>query len=181
MQKALAKRGGRLEMVVQGEPTVCHGRQEVRMLWLLADPQLTGTAGSAGSVGEPWPFLQQVGRLERRRTPVRRGQAVGPTEVEVTYLITSCPAARATAEQVLQASRGHWGIENRLHWVRDVTWNEDRSQVRSGAAPEVLAACRNLAISLLRRQGCPNLAAALRTNAGRPGQAVRSFLSAVGN
>jgi hypothetical protein len=153
----------------------------VRMLWLLDDPQLRAQAGSAGSVGEPWPFLQQVARVERRRTPVRRGQAVGPTEVEVSYLITSCPAARATAAQVLQASRDHWGIENRLHWVRDVTWDEDHSQVRSGAAPEVLAACRNLAISLLRRQGCPNLAAALRTNAARPSQAIRWFLSMVGN
>ena len=151
------------------------------MVWLLADPQVTEAAGRTGTVGEPWPYLRQVARLERRRTPVRRGQAVGPTEVEVSYLITSCSAARATAEQVRQASRDHWGIENRLHWVRDVTWDEDRSQVRRGAAPEVLAACRNLAISVLRRQGCANLAAALRTNAGRPVQAVRSFLSAVGN
>lgn len=147
------------------------------MLWLLADPQVNAYAGSAGSVGVPWPGLQQVGRLERRRTPMRGGRAVGPAAVEVTYLITSCPAARADVAHVLQGSRAHWGIENRVHWVRDVTWDEDRSQVRTGAAPEALAACRNLAISLLRRQGCTNVAAALRTNAGRPAQTVRSLLA----
>src|SRR4051794_1130355 len=151
------------------------------MLWLLADPEVNSYVGSAGSVGEPWPHLQQVGRLERRRTPVRRGQAVGPTEVEVTYLITSQAAVRAGPGQVLQGSRDHWGIENRTHWIRDVTWDEDRSQVRSGAAPQLLAACRNLALSLLRRRGCANIAAALRTNASRPAQSVQLFLSTGGN
>ena len=59
-------------------------------------------------------------------------------------------------------SRGYWGIENRVHWVRDVTFDEDRCQVRTGAAPQVLAALRNLAISLVRRAGHSNVAAALR-------------------
>jgi hypothetical protein len=73
---------------------------------------------------------------------------------------------------LLALARGHWGIENRLHYVRDVTLAEDRCQVRSGAAPEAFAACRNLALALLRRQGCANIAAALRTNARRPAAAV---------
>ena len=59
-------------------------------------------------------------------------------------------------------SRGYWGIENRVHWVRDVTFDEDRCQVRTGAAPQVLAALRSLAISLVRRAGHSNVAAALR-------------------
>ena len=68
----------------------------------------------------------------------------------------------ADARRLLSLSRGHWGIENRLHWVRDVTFDEDRSQVRTGAAPQVLAGLRNLVISLVRRAGHSNVAAALR-------------------
>ncbi len=62
----------------------------------------------------------------------------------------------------IPALGGVWGIENRLHWVRDVTFDEDRSQVRTGAAPQVLAGLRNLVISLVRRAGHSNVAAALR-------------------
>lgn len=58
--------------------------------------------------------------------------------------------------------RAHWTIENRLHWVRDVTFDEDRSQVRRGAGPQVMATLRNLAISLLRLAGAPFIAPALR-------------------
>jgi predicted transposase YbfD/YdcC len=86
----------------------------------------------------------------------------GKKQVEVSYAITSLPAAGADARQLLTLSRGHWGIENRVHWVRDVTFDEDRSQVRTGASPQVLAALRNLAISLIRRAGHSNVAAALR-------------------
>ncbi len=115
--------------------------------------------------------------MERRRTPWRRGQPVGETHAEVSYYITSAPPARAEAGELLEVVRGHWGIETKVHWVRDVAWDEDRSQVRTGAAPQVLAACRNLAQSLLRRQGCGNIAAALRTNAGRPGAAAQLVLT----
>ncbi len=71
--------------------------------------------------------------------------------------------------------RGHWGIENRLHWVRDVTLGEDRCQVRTGSGPQALAAIRNTVIGVLRRAGHANIAAALRTYAGKP-QAARAFL-----
>ena len=113
-----------------------------------------------------WPHLSQVGRLVHHWTV--RGQR----HTEVSYLITSLSAPQTTPGQVLALVRGHWGIENRLHWVRDVTFDEDRCQVRSGAAPQVLAACRNLVIGLLRRQGASNIAAALRTCAGHPRQAL---------
>ena len=63
---------------------------------------------------------------------------------------------------MLALNRGHWGIENRLHWVRDVTFDEDRSQVRTAAGPHVMASLRNLAITVLRLAGCPSIAAALR-------------------
>lgn len=61
--------------------------------------------------------------------------------------------------------QGHWGIENKLHWVRDVTYGEDRSQVRIGAGPRVMATIRNLAISLLGLASWTNIAHALRHHA----------------
>ena len=146
------------------------------MLWVIADPALNAYVGSAGSVGTAWPGVQQVVRVERERTLLKRGQGV-KRERETSYGITSRPAERIDAAQLLQALRGHWGIENRAHWVRDVTFDEDRSQVRTGAAPEALAAFRNVATALLRRADADNIAAALRTLAGRPPCAVRLLLS----
>lgn len=67
---------------------------------------------------------------------------------------------------------GHWGSENRLHWVRDVTFGEDRCQVRTGSGPAALAAVRNTVIGVVRRAGHTNVAAALRTYAGRPEAAL---------
>ncbi len=145
------------------------------MLWALHDPTLNAYAGSAGTVGQAWPHLVQAARVERRRTVGHRGQ--WHEEVEVTYAVTSLPPDRADARTLLGHLRGHWGIENKVHYVRDVTFDEDRSQVRTGAAPQVMAATRNLAIALLRRAGHTNIAAALRTYAGRPADAVTLVLS----
>jgi predicted transposase YbfD/YdcC len=136
---------------------------------VLHDPEVNAYLG--------WPHLAQIGRLERQRTTIRQGQALA-SEVEVTYLITSAPPGRADAARLLQANRGHWGIENRTHYVRDVTFDEDRSHIRSGAAPQAFAAAKNLSIALLRRSGWDNLAAALRSYAGRPTHAVALVASA---
>ncbi len=81
---------------------------------------------------------------------------------ETAYYLTSLPAARATTEQLDGLVRGHWGIENRVHYVRDVTYDEDRSQAYKGNGPRALATCRNLAISVLRIHGHTNIARALR-------------------
>jgi hypothetical protein len=156
-------------VLVRREPKVRHGRREERRLWALHDPELNEYLG--------WPHLAQVCRLERRRVTVRRGRAV-TAEVEVTYLITSAGPERADAARLLRTNRGHWGIENRAHWVRDVTFDEDRSQVRSGAAPQAFAAAKNLAIALLRRRGWTNVAEALRSYAGRPRRAIALLVSA---
>src|SRR5215211_4221946 len=91
----------------------------------------------------------------------------GQTWEELGYAITSLPPERAGAARLLELWRGHWGIENRLHWVRDVTFDEDRSQIRTGSAPQVMAALRNTAIGVLRRAGHDNLAAATRHYAAR--------------
>jgi len=173
---ALRREGGAYDAVTVRAPKRRHGRDEVRLLWALADPLVLRGAGAHGTVGAPWPHLAQACRVERRRTVHRRGQV--HHEMEVTYAITSLPPARADARTLLGYLRGHWGIENKTHWVRDVTFDEDRSQTRTGAAPQVMAACRNLAIALLRRAGHLNIAAALRTYAGRP--AAAALLVSVG-
>jgi len=148
-----------------------HGRLERRELWALADPAVNSYVGSAGVIGEAWPHLRQVCRLERER------RIKGKTEVQVSYAITSLSPAQGDAKGLLGLSRGYWGIENKLHWVRDVTMEEDRCQIRSGAAPQAMAACRNLAIGLLRHNKVANIAAALRTYAGRPRMAIALVLS----
>ncbi len=152
-----------------------HGRAEVRMVWTLYDPALNVYAGSAGSVGHAWPFLVQVSRVERRRTVSKHG--VWHDAAEVTYAATSLPATTADARTLLGQLRGHWGIENKVHYVRDVTFDEDRSQIRTGTGPQVMAACRNLVLTLLRRAGATNIAEALRTNASRPADAVALVLN----
>jgi hypothetical protein len=171
----LQREGGGYDAVTVRAPKRRHSRDEVRLLWTLADPLVLQGAGVHGTVGAPWPHLHQVARVERRRTLYRRGQ-VHPM-VEVTYAITSLPPDRADARTLLGHLRGHWGIENKTHWVRDVTFDEDRSQVRTGAAPQVMAATRNLVLALLRRAGHMNIAAAVRTYAGRPADAVALLLS----
>jgi predicted transposase YbfD/YdcC len=92
-----------------------------------------------------WPGAAQVARIERTR------ETGGKVSTEVAYLVTSLTADEAGPVRLLEVSRGHWAIENRLHWVRDVTMNEDRCRVRAGA--RALAAIRNLALSLIRTRG----------------------------
>lgn len=134
-----------------------HGnRRELRCLWV--SDLLVGYSD--------WPHLAQVCRLERL---VR---VKGRKTRDVAYAITSLPAHRATPQELLALWRGHWGIENRSHWVRDVTFDEDRCQVRTGAAPQVLTAFRNLVISLLRLDHQQNIAAALRRKAAHPAEAL---------
>jgi hypothetical protein len=87
------------------------------------------------------------------------------TSKEIVHGITSLPTQRAGPAQIAAHARGHWSIENRLHYVRDVTFGEDDSQVRTGNAPRNMAGLRNLAISALRTVGATNIAKALRHNA----------------
>jgi predicted transposase YbfD/YdcC len=114
-----------------------------------------------------WPGLQQVCRIEREVT--RRGK----TTCETAFAITSLRTERYGAAELLAINRGHWGIENRLHYVRDVTMGEDACRVRSGMAPQALAIMRNIAIALLRDAGNANIAAALRRCAARPREALK--------
>jgi predicted transposase YbfD/YdcC len=115
-----------------------------------------------------WPGLAQVFELGRHVIIQKTGQE----RVEVVYGVTSLSAERATPGRVLDLVRGHWSIENKSHWVRDVTFDEDRSQVRCGSIPQVMAALRNTAIGLLRWAGHTNIAAACRRLAAQPAQAL---------
>jgi len=93
-----------------------------------------------------WPGVQQVCRLTRERT------IKGQTSIEIVMAITSLSRLRANAKALLTISREHWSIENRLHYVRDVSMGEDACRVRSGHAPQNLAALRNITIGLIRQR-----------------------------
>ncbi len=126
-------------------------------------------AASTELVGySDWPGLAQALCIERRRTDMHTGE----TSVEIAYAVTSLPPERATPAQLLALWRGHWGIEDRLHYVRDVTYGEDRATVRAGHGAQALAALRNVAIGLLRLAGETNIAAACRRYAAQPALAL---------
>ncbi len=108
--------------------------------------------------------MGQVGQVE---SVVTRD---GKTTREVRSFITSAPRSEAGARTLLRWARGHWSIENRTHYVRDVTMEEDASRVRKGSGPQVMAALRNTAIGFLRLTGATNIAAALRRNGSRVGE-----------
>jgi hypothetical protein len=135
-----------------------HGRIEWRRL----------TSTTVGVSALAWPAVSQVFRLERRREDVRRGKV----QEEVVYGLTSAAPPPAGPRRLLRWTRGHWAIENRSHWVRDVTFDEDRSMVRRGSIPQVLAGVRNAALGLLRLAGHRNIAAAGRYYAAHPAEAL---------
>lgn len=93
----------------------------------------------------------------------RERRIKGETTVEVSYYITSLDRDRACAGRLGELIRAHWGIENRLHYVRDVTWGEDASRVRKGSSPEVLAALRSTTNYLLEGVKAPSKAATRRS------------------
>ncbi len=135
-----------------------HGRLERRTLTL-----------SSALVGFlAWPGHRQVFQLVRQRTILK----TGVVQIETLYGITSLPPSQADARRILAYVRRHWAIENRSHHVRDVTFNEDHSQVRVGSTPQVLAALRNAAIGLHRLAGETNIASACRRTAARPRHAL---------
>ena len=139
--------------------TTDHGRRARRTIKAALAPAWVEFAGAA-----------QVAQV--RRTVTRKGKKT----VEVVYLITSdCDAGPATLAAWV---RSHWHIENKLHWVRDVTYQEDKSLVRTGNAPRVMATLRSLAISLLRLDGHDNIAAANRHHARDPQRTLKLLQTA---
>ncbi len=118
-----------------------------------------------------WPDVGQVFELERVR------ELKDKTEVETVYGITSLNRLRSDALDLLSRTRGHWGIENRLHYVRDETLGEDRCRVRKGNSAQVLAAIRNTCVHLLEDVEAPSKAAATRRFAAHPEEALPLLLT----
>ena len=139
-----------------------HGRRVRRTIKAVQAPKWVEFPGAA-----------QV--LQVRRTRTRTGTTKRTTEV--VYLICSIPMTDAQPEQVAAWTRGHWGIENRVHWIRDVTYDEDRHQLRTGSGPQVMATLRNLAISLIRTTyhdpTTTGIASANRAMTRKPSKAIK--------
>ena len=105
-----------------------------------------------------FPYAAQVFAIHRETTEI----VTQKFRSETGYGLTSLKPEDANPKRLLALSRNHWSIENRLHWVRDVTFDEDRCQVRRGAGAQVMASLRNLAVSLLRMAGARYIPSALR-------------------
>jgi predicted transposase YbfD/YdcC len=141
-----------------------HGRVETRSISVVSlDP-----CPDAG--GQFFPHAAQAIKLVRRR----RALASKKWTTVTVYAITSLTAYQADPVLLARWLRGHWCIEA-LHWVRDVSFDEDRSQVRTGHGPQVMAALRNLVITALRLAGTTNIAAALRHHARDPQRPLATY------
>jgi predicted transposase YbfD/YdcC len=138
-----------LDQVTTGDKG--HGRLETRTL--------ERTCALNGYLD--WPEVGQV----LRRTCQRVMLTTGQVSEEVTYGVTSLGWQEADAALVEALWRGHWGIENKVHYVRDVTFGEDASRIHVGQAPQALAALRNGLLTLLRSTGVTNIADAVRSYA----------------
>jgi predicted transposase YbfD/YdcC len=136
---------------------VARGRIETRTIRVLPAPH-----------DLDFPHARQAILLERYVTIRKKGRWVSRNCEAVLY-VTSLPAALASPADLLACVRGHWRIEH-LHWLRDVIWEEDKSTIRAGNAPQVMSALTNLVISLFRLQGVTKIKAETRRNAQNPRQ-----------
>ena len=138
-----------------------HGRYERRTL----------RTTTVLTVGQKWAGLKQGFEITRERT------IKGVTTVEVVHGITSLSEEKADAKRLLAITREHWGIENELHYVRDVTMGEDASRVRKGSAPQVVAALRNVVIFLISLVASPKESRpeVLNRMAARPSEALETL------
>jgi predicted transposase YbfD/YdcC len=136
-----------------------HGRTERRTLKV-----------TAVAKGLAFPCAAQAIQITRRR------KVKGKWSRETCYAVTSLTLTQATYAQLAAIIRGHWGIEDRLHWVRDNDFDEDRSQIRTASGPRIMASLRNLAITILRLAGAASIAAALRYHARRPARPLQTIM-----
>ncbi len=133
-----------------------HGRLDIR--YLAATTELRGVLD--------WPHVAQV------FTVIRSWQAGSVAHQEQHWGITSLPPVVAGVERLLELRRGHWGIENSLHYVKDVTLGEDRSLIHCGTGPAIMSLLRDLVVSVLHRAGYRQIAARLRYHARHPEAAL---------
>ena len=135
---------------VKGKPA--HGRVETRVF--------KATAVEAVLGGIDFPGAKQVLRIERTRLTRKTGKKT----TEIVYAVTSLAPEDADHHAIAEMLRKHWHIEVKVHWIRDVVYSEDLSQTRTAAGPQVMAALRNLSLSLLRLNGHTSIAKTLRHN-----------------
>ena len=143
-----------------------HGRIEERVLF----------SSSRCADKLDWPFVSQVFILHSDRLDCRTQRR----SLKIHYGVTSLPPMVADAERLLELMRGHWAIENGLHYRRDVTFKEDACRMKSHQAAETLAVCNNLAIGLIRHAGWDNVAEARRYYSAYPAQALRLIMPSPG-
>ncbi|MBF0116914.1 MAG: ISAs1 family transposase [Magnetococcales bacterium] len=136
-----------------------HGRQETRSIW----------TSTRFVKYVPLPHIQQFFTIRRDVLNLKTGKST----TEFAYGCTSLPPERGSPAYLLSCNRGHWSIENSSHYVRDVTFDEDRSQIRAGHGPQMMACLRNLTIGLLRLAGWQEIASATREFAAKPWHALR--------
>jgi len=186
-EKIISNRGDYLLSVKRNQPSLLEDiKQAFTDQWWMRDTLTESklTDAYAGRIEErtlkastamegysDWPGLRRVLKMERKITSKR----TGIVRQEEAYAITSLEERRASAAELLKLWREHWHIENKLHYVRDVAYREDKSQVRRGKIPQVMAALRNAAITLMRVEGATNIAAACRRYAAQPGLAMTAL------
>ena len=125
------------------------------------------------AAGLVFPHAAQAIQIVRRRRISGRKK----WSRETVYAVTSLTAVQASPAELAAIIRGHQMIEDRLHWVRDMDYDEGRSQVRTASGPRVMATLRNLALTILRLAGHASIAAALRHHARRPERPLRTFMN----
>lgn len=133
---------------------VGHGRRETRSVRVLT---VTG-------LGLDFPHVRQAAKILRWRTAIKTDKVTRQT----VYAITDLDSRQASPQRLGDLARAQWGIENRLHWVRDTAYAEDASTIRTGHGPENMATLRNLAIGTLRGAGHRSIAAGMRTVSYQP-------------
>jgi predicted transposase YbfD/YdcC len=136
-----------------------HGRRERRTIQVMNAP---------AHIRKRFPHARQVALIERyvtRTVRVKKGKRWVKKQVKsavAVFIITSLDAREAAPEHLAGYVRGQWTIENKVHYVRDVTYREDASRVRTGPRPRIMATLRNLAIGLIRQAGYTRIAATIR-------------------
>jgi predicted transposase YbfD/YdcC len=120
-----------------------------------------------------WVCLSQVFAIKREAIEIRTEKK----SCQITYGITSLSPMDADATRLLELTRKHWGIENGLHYRRDVTFKEDACRMKSHTQAEVLAVCNNLTIGLIRHAGWDNVADARQFYSANIGQALMLILN----
>ena len=128
------------------ERVVAHGRIEHRRIIACPMPRMPG-----------WENVRQCFAIHRTRIDKKRNIL----STEIAYGITSLPPPRADAKRLLVLNRGHWGVENKLHWVRDTIFREDASTLRSRSVQAINAAINSFTIFLLKQAGFSSITQAL--------------------